>query len=284
MGRRVISAIAIVACTGLYALAAAERANFILTNGDRKSGTVVAHGDQHENLINGFLNLGQDGAKDLTFPVDQVAVIDFTAERRPQQTELAQLPPSGQLLVLRNGTSQPGRFVNLINGDTLIWENAGGQRQQYAIRDVGRVYLNADNARTAFGYTGTRANANVVGTAGTAARTIQVAANQSWTDTGIDVNQGDRVVFQASGQITWDRNAGQTATPDGSGTQQRTGLPLATAPVGALIGRVGNSAPFGIGTQTQPLVMPAAGRLMLGVNDSVVADNAGAFSVVVAKQ
>jgi hypothetical protein len=284
MGRRIFSAIAILACTGLYALAADERANFILTNGERKSGTIVAHGGDRENLINGYLNLGQDNAKDLTFPIDQVAIIEFTPGR-PQNTELAQLPGAGHMLILRNGTVQLGRFVNMINGDTLIWENAVGQRERYAIRDVNRVYLNPDAARSAFRYVAPSTNAvNPVGTAGSVGRSISVPGNQAWVDTGIEVNRGDRVSFQASGQITWDVGAGLTATPDGSGTQQRTGLPLDSAPVGALIGRVGNSAPFGIGMQTQPLVMPASGRLMLGINDSVLRDNAGAFSVTVTRQ
>ena len=48
-------------------------------------------------------------------------------------------------------------------------------------------------------------------------------------------------------------------------------------PVGALLGKVGNSAPFAIGMQTQPLVMPASGRLMLGVNDNELSDNSGFF-------
>jgi len=281
MKQRIVSTLAIVACTALYAFAANERATFILTDGERKSGTVVFHGSQNENLINGHLNLDVGNGPELTVPMEQVAVIDFVGGQ-PQGDELGQLPPSGHVVVLRDGTAQPGRFVNIIGGDTLVWENQGGQRQQYAIRDVKRVYLNTASARTAFNYTGSATNA--VGTSGQAARTIQVAANQAWTDTGIDVTQGEHVVFEASGQITWDQQAGATSTPDGNGTQARTGLPVANAPVGALIGRVGNAAPFGIGTQTQPLAMPASGRLMLGVNDSVLTDNSGAFSVSVRKQ
>jgi hypothetical protein len=50
-----------------------------------------------------------------------------------------------------------------------------------------------------------------------------------------------------------------------------------------LIGKVGNSAPFPIGSNTQPIVMPADGRLMLGVNDNDWSDNSGFFSVVVTK-
>ena len=52
-------------------------------------------------------------------------------------------------------------------------------------------------------------------------------------------------------------------------------------PVGGLIGRVGTSAPFPIGSNTQPIVMPADGRLMLGINDNQITDNSGAFTVSV---
>ena len=67
MFRRLTSSVALVACVGIYAFAA-ERATFILTDGERKSGPVVFHGDQHENLINGFLNLGADNGKEMAFP------------------------------------------------------------------------------------------------------------------------------------------------------------------------------------------------------------------------
>jgi hypothetical protein len=54
-----VSAAALIACAGVYAFAfaAAERASFVLTNGERPSGSIAFHGDQHENLINGYLNL-----------------------------------------------------------------------------------------------------------------------------------------------------------------------------------------------------------------------------------
>ncbi len=278
MFRRLISAAALVACAGIYAFAATERATFILTDGERKSGTVVFHGDQHENLINGYLNLGVDNGKDMTFPVGQVAVIDFVGGR-PPTSELAQLG-TGPLLAMRDGTTQPGRFINMIGGDTLVWENQSGQRQQYAIHDVSRVYLNPQSARTAFRYRGPAA---VAGTTGTAGITVRVDATQAWHDTGLTVNQGDRVAFQASGQIQFGQYGGQTATPDGNPLERRAAYPDPSVPVGALLGRIGNSAPFAIGMQTQPLVMPASGRLMLGVNDNELGDNSGFFTVIVSK-
>ena len=280
--RQFIATVALVASAGLTALAAPERVNFILTNGERKAGIVAFHGDQHENLINGYLNLAQDNAKDMTFPMDQIAVIDFAGARRPDQEELAELPDSSHFLVLKNGTSQPGRFINMIGGDTLVWENQSGQRQTFALRDVSRVYLQPQSARTAFNYRGDRTG-RAVATGGVAGGTsIRVDARNAWTDTGITVNQGDRVVFHSSGQILYGQGAGQTATPDGG--PERAATPDPSTPVGALIGRVGNSAVFGIGTQTQPLVMPAAGRLMLGINDNQFGDNSGFFTVVVTKQ
>ena len=291
MFRRLISATALVACAGIYAFAATERATFILTTGERKSGTVVFHGDQHENLINGYLNLGVDGGKDMTFPIDQVAVIDFVGGQ-PPTTELSQLG-TRHMLVLRNGVTQAGRFVNMTGGDTLFWENEAGQRQQFAIRDVSRVHLNPQSARIAFNYTAPPAPASPAQAPPTATgMTVRVDSQQPWTDTGLTVNQGDHVTFLASGQVQV--RPGQTATPDGSaerasdlsgnrrGNRRDTqGYPFPGAPVGALLGRIGDSAPFGIGTQTQPLPMPASGRLMLGVNDNDFSDNSGVFTVVV---
>jgi PA-IL-like protein len=278
MVRRVIATAALVACAGVYVFAAPERVNFILTNGERASGAVAFHGDQHENLINGYLNIATND-KDQTFPVDQVAVIDF-AGGQPQAAELSQLG-AGQMLVMRDGTTQQGRFVNMIGGDTLLWDNQSGQRQQYAIHDVSRVYLNPASARTVFNNTAPAAVATTGRQAGTQ---VRVDATQAWTDTGITVNAGDRVVFNASGQITFGRGAGQTADPNGNPAEKRANYPDPTVPVGALIGKIGNSAPFAIGMQTQPLPMSASGRLMLGINDNELGDNSGFYTVTVTKQ
>jgi hypothetical protein len=305
MFRRLVLAATLVASVGIV-MFAAERATFILTDGERKSGPVVFHGGERENLINGHLNLGVDGGTELTFPVDQVAVIDFVGGQ-PPATELQKLGPRHSL-VTRDGGVQSGHFVNLIGGDTLLWENEAGQRQQFAIRDVSRVYLNAQSARTAFNYTPPAAPAPPAartpaappaGTPGAAGVTVRVDATQPWTDTGLTVNQGDRIGFVASGQIRVGPSRGDTATPDGAALNQRgsdagrsrrdggdrrdsQSYPARNVAPGALLGRIGNGAPFEIGSQTQPLAMPASGRLMLGVNDNDFSDNSGVFTVVVA--
>lgn len=281
--RKAISTGVFVACAGIYAFAANERATFILTDGERKSGQVVYHGDQHENLINGFLNLSNDaGGPEFTFPIGQVAVIQFSGGQ-PQPSELAQLPASGHLLALKNGQIQHGTFVNMLGGDTLVWKNEGGDTQRYPLSDVSRIYLNPHSARTVFNYNGPSATANAVATTGTVAPAgaILVQANQAWNDAGLTVKKGERVTFNTSGQISYGQ--AMTAGPDGDGALLKPTYPVPVMPVGGLIGRVGNGTPFPIGSNSQPIVMPNDGRLMLGVNDDQLGDNSGAFTVVVTR-
>jgi PA-IL-like protein len=275
MVRRLISTVVLVACAGLYTLAAAERATLILTNGERRSGEAT--------FIDGQLKLTEAG-REQSIPLDQVAVIDF-AGGMPSELELSRVSPhaGGQTAVMRSGHAQAGKFVS-VRGDTLQWENDKGQSEQYPLRDVSRIYLRPESARTVYNNERAGRGPAASGTSGQlAGTTVRVAANQAWTDTGMTVNQGDRVAFQASGEINYGRSPGQTATPDG-GAERRATYPDASVPVGALIGRVGNGAPFAIGTQSQALGMPASGRLMLGVNDNELTDNSGFYTVIVAKQ
>src|SRR5262249_24831957 len=99
---------------------------------------------------------------------------------------------------------------------------------------------------------------------------INVPANQVWTNTGIPVLRGERITFTARGNIMISPTA--SSGPNGSPavTSCNVRYPLQNAYAGALIGRVGNSAPFLIGTNTQPIVMPTNGPLMLGINDDVM--------------
>jgi hypothetical protein len=272
------------ACLGVQ-IGAAERATFILNDGTRESGDVVFHGSGNRNIIDDFLNLGQ-GGKEKGFPVDQVALIDF-AGGEPSGSELQQLPGGeGHLLVLRGGVMQRGTLVNLVNGDTVQWRNEAGQPQQYAIRDVTRIYLNPSAARRLFpqaAAAAAQAEQPGVSTADQAVPrgAVRVSANQPWVATGIRVMKGQRVAFTASGQVQFSGDRAHVSGPDGNPSVPSQGLPVGEMAVGGLIAKVGDSQPFPIGSNRQPIVMPASGLLMLGVNDTEMGDNSGFFAVTV---
>jgi hypothetical protein len=72
------------------------------------------------------------------------------------------------------------------------------------------------------------------------------------------------------------------ANPSGARSQRLApNAPLARRPAGALIGRVGQSAPLFIGGSTNAFRIAQTGRLYLSVNDDHLDDNRGEFRVVV---
>jgi PA-IL-like protein len=275
MMRRVLLGSVLAACLGVVAMAN-HPATFVLRSGERVSGELSYKGGTSYTLN------GKD------YPSNDIALIEFVPGA-PSAAELNQIPtvdnnPSEHerhVFVTRDGQVIFGKIYHIsADGNTFTFDRREGGRQDIAADNLARVYVNPAGARSVYASVLGNATPGAVATSGT---TITVPANRAWTDTGITVNQGDKVVFQASGEITYGRSPGQTATPDG-GADRRPNYPLPSVPVGALLGRVGNSAPFGIGTQTQPLPMPASGRLMLGVNDNELADNGGSYTVVVSKQ
>lgn len=284
MVRRSFAGLAFVALfTGALAFAA-EQATFVLRSGERKSGTVVFHGSQGNNLIDNNVNL-LIGSDEQTFPISNVAVIEFSGGT-PPTSELQQIPASGNLLALRSGSVEQGQFVNIVNGETVQWRKADGSMSDYPIAQVSRIYLAPDAGRIAYNYSGPTTTGAVAtsGTLASAPGTVTVSANTPWTDTGVTVKKGDRVSFQASGQIQYAAGGSSPAGPDGNGAATNASFPVAVMPVGGLIGKVGASAPFPIGANTQPITMPADGRLMLGINDTQFTDNSGSFSVIVTKR
>ena len=289
MVRSFISTMVLVAVAAAYTLAA-ERATFILTTGERIKGDVIYR--DSANFVNGQLNLGGAG-KERSFAIDQVAVIDFD-DGTPSPIELSRVaqPNAGQAVVLRNGHAQAGKFVNIVTGDVLVWENARGEQERYPLREVTRVYLNPQRAQAVFrnppapttdvgaGVAPGQAAPPFRGGAGS----VRVHANVPWNDTGMTVRAGDQLTFQASGQIQFGESPGQNAGSAGNAGTRSPNYPVSALPAGALIGKVGDSAPFAIGSNTASIRMPAEGRLFLGVNDNELNDNSGYFSVTIARQ
>ena len=128
----------------------------------------------------------------------------------------------------------------------------------------------------------TNVGGRTTGTAGTSAGgTFIVAANRQWTPTGIRVNQGDVLRFTSTGEIRFTGDPNDRAGVAGSPAHKFvSGAPLPNALAGALIGRIDNGLPFGIGDQTS-ITVPASGLLYLGTNDDNVSDNSGQFQVVI---
>src|SRR4029079_12566795 len=153
-----------------------------------------------------------------------------------------------------------------------------------------RIYLNADNARRLYNYTGP-VGANTQGQSGPPLPAIttnpgefEVQANVAWNNTNIPVRVGDRYSFAVRGQVAFGQGPTQIAGADGDPTTKASRAPMPNVNVGALIGKIGNGAPFGIGASGNVLTMPGTGLLYLAVNDETYPDNSGAYRVTITKR
>jgi curli biogenesis system outer membrane secretion channel CsgG len=113
---------------------------------------------------------------------------------------------------------------------------------------------------------------------------VQVQANLNWNNTGIDVRPGEPLELIATGMV----KISPTREVAPTGLINRPApptLPLPGANIGALVVRVcfqdGQCSPVQLVGARNRLSPVKAGRLMLGINDSDVADNSGAFTVTV---
>jgi hypothetical protein len=117
-------------------------------------------------------------------------------------------------------------------------------------------------------------------------QTVEIAASDRWKDSGIDVQAGDLVKFEAAGKLKFADSAVE-ATPEGlkrGWLDMIRTMQLNQAGRGALIGRVGDAAsarPFLIGERREAR-MVVGGRLFIGVNQpESSAKGDGAYSVKV---
>lgn len=127
---------------------------------------------------------------------------------------------------------------------------------------------------------------------------VAVPAQVAWTDTGLEVEEGEEIIFEASGTISL-----QAGNPEGfcdpEGLDFKTAQqPLPEEKLGMLIGKVARLLSVEIDPQTKEIKrheevrlfpigqrreiqMPISGRLYLGINENVVEDNSGEFLVVI---
>jgi LmbE family N-acetylglucosaminyl deacetylase len=116
-------------------------------------------------------------------------------------------------------------------------------------------------------------------------RSHVIAGTKDWTDTGIEIKEGDVFEIAAEGSIVWNREGRAKCGPEGADPYSRWGnRPVLGAPVGALIARIGTDERevFLIGSN-QKIVAYKAGRLYLGINDDNTEDNDGEFRTWIKK-
>lgn len=278
--RRRVAATIVTLCLGLAGVAAAADVTFVLNNGERHSGTLVYRTGTNIGLIS--------NGQERTFPVGDVALIIYN-DGDPNPRELDQLPTSDSppelerhTLVMRNGRVLHGKVYHW-NPDNVVFDTTAG-RGTYNAGDVARLYLSGPPARRVFGganapqAAGNEGRGRGRGRGMTPQASVRVEASQPWTDTGLLVQQGERLAFSTDGTITFGRD--MSTGPDGNrDLPPRAGYPVREMPVGGLIGRIGNGPAFAIGSTRTPIEMPNSGRLMLAVNDDDLRDNSGGFDV-----
>jgi hypothetical protein len=205
-------------------------------------------------------------------PQNDVAVIDFTGGTM-SDADWQKFTGSTQV-VLRNGQTIDGQLYDIGGATPLrLTIKTGSGDRELSSNEVARIVIaRPDNVAT--GTSGVAATPAVPG-----ATTVQ--ANQPWTSTGMTVRRGQTLTFQTTGEVQLSTDAEDIANADGAKKgRYAPNAPMKQVLAGALIGRIGNGAPFAIGNQTT-IVAPASGVLFLGVNDDGFEDNKGNFQVIV---
>jgi len=257
---------------GFAALASAQQsATLLLKSGERVTGSLVdMTGSDFVMSVNG---------QERRVPIADAAVVDFSGSNASNlpSAEVQKAGEGQNLLVLKDGQQVQGKLYDVGGTQPLrISFTTNGQQQDYTSDRISRVYL----APPSSGAVAT-SGAQPPQPSPAGGNAVRVPANQAWTFAGVLVRAGQVLNFSSSGQVQLSANATDTATVTGAAAHQlgaRGSLP--TAPGGALIGRIGNGKPFGIGDQTT-ITAPATGPLYLGVNDDVFTDNTGEFNVTV---
>lgn len=281
MGKRIMIAAAVAAlvCAAVApAMAQGPAVTLILKSGERVRGSLVDMGGADFTL--------RDGGRENRVPIGNVAVIDFVGGGQGiPTTETSKIQAGRHLVFKKGGASFYGRLTDMTgNPLVLIFETSDG-RQQVSTNEAGRIYLATWEGMPTGGGSGGGSGGGTSDRPTTRPEptndTVSVPANVRWVDTGLQVGPGQMVTFNASGEVILSGDNGDTAGPAGAnnGRVAVRGAQMPGIAAGALVGRVGNSMPFGIGNQTQALRMPGGGSLFLAVNDNNNADNRGDYRV-----
>ncbi|MEX2662972.1 MAG: hypothetical protein WD227_13670 [Vicinamibacterales bacterium] len=270
MFKRTISVLAVAAIAYVGVAQAQQNATLILKSGERISGLLLDHGG-----VGFTIKVNNEERR---IPTNDVAVIDFAGANMSNE-DWARVQAGQHIVWLRSGETVTGQFYD-IGGTTplnITMKTATGDRV-ITSSDISRIVL----ARTDAVAANAPATAATTGVTGASA-SIVVPSNQQWTRTGLTVRQGEMVTFNSTGEIRMGLNAEDVATVAGAKSGRLAPrAPLPNSLAGALIARIGNGRPFGIGDQTT-IPMPASGQLFLGINDDQLNDNSGEFRVEITR-
>jgi len=238
---------------------AAVGATIVLTNGQRVRADIF---DMNAQGVVGRVN-----GSERSWNTGEIAVIDFAGDGNNFPANELDRAGSG-LLVLRDGSLVSGRLVDIGGSNPLRISFSG---RDYSSSDVARIYFSRPAVATSL----------PAQTAAPLGGSIRVPANGGWVSTGITVIQGEPVNLLTTGEVLISADPNDIATPAGAKNgRYAPRSPLPSSLAGALIGRVGNGRPFGIGDQ-RSFPAPATGLLYLTVNDDQKSDNSGEFGVTI---
>ena len=261
---------------GILALGAAQAfaqsATVVMRNGDRVQAEVLDMGRDYAISVNGQVR---------RVPLGEVVLLDFTGNGRDiSAEELSRANAASGYVVMRNGETFNASLQDFM-GKPLIALFSNGRKSN--IGDISRIYTGS--VANVAGFPNQPNNNNATApTSGQAApshaRSIVVPSNVVWTNTGINVSRGQKLRFEPSGEIRISFNGNDVSNAGGTSRNAERAI-IGSTPVGALVGRVGNGAPFVIGATPSAIEISDSGRLFLGVNDDHHADNSGNFVVKV---
>jgi hypothetical protein len=112
---------------------------------------------------------------------------------------------------------------------------------------------------------------------------VQLTGEESWVDTGIDIQAGEHALITATGKLRYadaKEDNGPDGIPRGFKDLLRI-LPFNEAGRGALIGRIGDkdiARPFLVGARRE-VVAPVSGRLAVGINQTTDDTGDGTYAV-----
>ena len=251
---------------------AAVGASFVLRSGERVSGSLVDMGASGLEV--------SVGGQTRTWSVGELAVIDFTGGSIVAE----QRSGPGRRRAPARAAQRP-RFIRGTLSDV-----GGREPAAHHVFDAAASTATSRPTRSRGSTSPSRVAPRRTGlgtpTDGLAPATgrVRVAGTAGWVNTGLVVSQGQTLLFNTTGEVRLSAASDDVARPrriEEGPLCARGAVPSVLA--GALVGRIGNGAPFAIGNQAS-IPSPGAGMLWLAVNDDSLGDNAGEFGVDVTAQ